>query len=748
MAAGAAAVGGATAVKAAGKIREKARRYAAHMLEASPDDIEVDRGRVPGQGLAREEEDAPGDRLRARSRVQPAGRHGALSRRDRLPRHAELHVAVRDPHRPRRGRRGHRRGRPQALRRRRRRRQEDQPADRRRSAPRRDRPGRRPGAVGGSGLRRRRPAAVRHDARLRPAARLVAATPRARRDGHSVAGQPARREGRRRGRRDRQHRRGRERRHRRAQPARDPSPRHAADRAEAVARDPRRRRPGRDPGCVRLLATHEPRRGARPAGRQRRLGQGPGRWPEPDPAPSSCVSPGPSSSSTSAGWPSFAAIRAMPDGGLAIGALATYTRSARIRPGAVTGAAPGARRSPASATSRSATGARSAARSPTPIRPRTCRPSCWRSMPGSSSARSPGERVIAAGDFFEGAFATDLAEDELLTEIRIPAQPDGAGMAFRRLEQRASGYSIVGVAAVVGRTAGSITTARIGITGVADAAYRASAVEAALIGTDGEAAAIAAAAEHAAGRGGGQRGHPRRRGVPSGDGPGRDPSGDRGGAGRRRLTRPGAARADRPGSPSVRDARRRRPDPRPRRRRGALGEGPPARRPRPGRPWQAGRPHRRRATRDRLVGDRRPRDRSGRPPRGCGRRAAGGRDPRPRARRARAGREPDRPARSSRRRRPRPESRSWSGWTGSTRSRCSRSSTGRWFTLATSWPASRSRRTSCRSPPSRRPNVSAARAGPNGVVRVAGFVPAPGRPRWSRSRSTRQPASGSRRASG
>ncbi len=36
------AVGGATAVKAAGKIREKARRYAAHMLEASVDDIEVD----------------------------------------------------------------------------------------------------------------------------------------------------------------------------------------------------------------------------------------------------------------------------------------------------------------------------------------------------------------------------------------------------------------------------------------------------------------------------------------------------------------------------------------------------------------------------------------------------------------------------------------------------------------------------------------------------------------------------------
>ncbi len=133
------------------------------------------RRRVPGEGLAREEEDAPGDRLRPRPRVQPARGDGALPRRDRLPRHPELHLAVRDPRRHRRDRRGDRRGRPQALRRGRRRRQEDQPDDRRRPAPRRDRPGRRPGALGGRRLRRGRPAAVRDDARLRHAAGVVAA---------------------------------------------------------------------------------------------------------------------------------------------------------------------------------------------------------------------------------------------------------------------------------------------------------------------------------------------------------------------------------------------------------------------------------------------------------------------------------------------------------------------------------------------------------------------------------------------
>ena len=109
-----------------------------------------------------------------------------------------------------------------------------------------------------------------------------------------------------------------------------------------------------------------------------------------------------------------------------------------------------------------------------------------------------GERVVPAASFFQGAFVTDLAEDELLTEIRIPAQPAGAGMAYRHLEQPASGYSIAGVAAVVGRTGGSVTTGRIAITGVGDVAYRATAVEAALLGTNGDAAAIAAAAAHAA----------------------------------------------------------------------------------------------------------------------------------------------------------------------------------------------------------------------------------------------------------
>jgi aerobic carbon-monoxide dehydrogenase medium subunit len=109
-----------------------------------------------------------------------------------------------------------------------------------------------------------------------------------------------------------------------------------------------------------------------------------------------------------------------------------------------------------------------------------------------------GEKVYPVDGFFQGAFTTALAEDELITEIRLPAGRDDAGSAFVSLAQRASGYSIVGVAAMVIRDGGGkIATAGIALTGVGEAPYRAKAVESALVGTDGGAASIAAAAPHA-----------------------------------------------------------------------------------------------------------------------------------------------------------------------------------------------------------------------------------------------------------
>jgi len=109
-----------------------------------------------------------------------------------------------------------------------------------------------------------------------------------------------------------------------------------------------------------------------------------------------------------------------------------------------------------------------------------------------------GQRAGPVDGYFKGAFETAMKPTELVVEVRVPMPPAGAGMAYRQLTQPASGYSMVGVAAVVARSDGRISHARVAITGVGEIAYRAKAVEAALLDSDGSAESIAAAAAHAA----------------------------------------------------------------------------------------------------------------------------------------------------------------------------------------------------------------------------------------------------------
>jgi carbon-monoxide dehydrogenase medium subunit len=107
-----------------------------------------------------------------------------------------------------------------------------------------------------------------------------------------------------------------------------------------------------------------------------------------------------------------------------------------------------------------------------------------------SAAR--GQREIPIDGFFEGAFSTALADDELLLAVVVPAPSGSVGSAYQALDQQASGYPIAGVAAVVGEVT------RIAVTGVGDRPYRAASVEAALEaaaarGSEGQEHAIEAA---------------------------------------------------------------------------------------------------------------------------------------------------------------------------------------------------------------------------------------------------------------
>ncbi|MGH3318827.1 MAG: FAD binding domain-containing protein [Streptosporangiaceae bacterium] len=67
-------------------------------------------------------------------------------------------------------------------------------------------------------------------------------------------------------------------------------------------------------------------------------------------------------------------------------------------------------------------------------------------LDGVMVARGPsGTREIPAAEFFQGLFETALADDEILTEIRIP-KPVPAGWDFQKFTRRAIDWAIVGVA--------------------------------------------------------------------------------------------------------------------------------------------------------------------------------------------------------------------------------------------------------------------------------------------------------------
>ena len=110
-----------------------------------------------------------------------------------------------------------------------------------------------------------------------------------------------------------------------------------------------------------------------------------------------------------------------------------------------------------------------------------------------------GQRDIRARDYFKGTFETALAANEILAEIRFPAQPARTGSAYAKFAHPASGFAVTGVAAVVTiKSDGSVERAAIAVTGAAAAPYRATEAEKALTGSKGDAKSIVAAAAKAA----------------------------------------------------------------------------------------------------------------------------------------------------------------------------------------------------------------------------------------------------------
>jgi carbon-monoxide dehydrogenase medium subunit len=110
-----------------------------------------------------------------------------------------------------------------------------------------------------------------------------------------------------------------------------------------------------------------------------------------------------------------------------------------------------------------------------------------------------GERTMAIDDLFVDTFATSLAAEEILTEIRVPRPPARSGGAYVKLERKVGDFAIAAVGAFIvldGR--GVCESAGIGLCNVGPTSLRARRAEEALRGVKPDDATIARAAQAAA----------------------------------------------------------------------------------------------------------------------------------------------------------------------------------------------------------------------------------------------------------
>ncbi|SDT49388.1 FAD binding domain-containing protein [Actinoplanes derwentensis] len=89
-------------------------------------------------------------------------------------------------------------------------------------------------------------------------------------------------------------------------------------------------------------------------------------------------------------------------------------------------------------------------------------------LDASCVIRGPGgaERVVTMEEFHVGPYETAVADNEILTEIRIPRKSFKAGSAYAKVERRAGDWAVVSAGAAVWLDGGRIVDARVGLAAV------------------------------------------------------------------------------------------------------------------------------------------------------------------------------------------------------------------------------------------------------------------------------------------
>jgi carbon-monoxide dehydrogenase medium subunit len=113
------------------------------------------------------------------------------------------------------------------------------------------------------------------------------------------------------------------------------------------------------------------------------------------------------------------------------------------------------------------------------------------------AASKNGTRDIAAADFFVDTLTSALNADEILVSVRLPKA--GGASVYDKLGRRGghSDYAVAGAAAWVKKSNGTVEDARIALTGVGTKPTLAEGAMEAIVGSDGGADAVAAAAARA-----------------------------------------------------------------------------------------------------------------------------------------------------------------------------------------------------------------------------------------------------------
>jgi carbon-monoxide dehydrogenase medium subunit len=108
-----------------------------------------------------------------------------------------------------------------------------------------------------------------------------------------------------------------------------------------------------------------------------------------------------------------------------------------------------------------------------------------------------GTREIKARGFYQGAYATELKDGEILTAIRIPKPPAGHGSAYVKQKRKIGDYATAAAAVILTVSGSKCSAAAIALTNLGDTAILAEAAAQALIGSTLDAATIAKAAQAA-----------------------------------------------------------------------------------------------------------------------------------------------------------------------------------------------------------------------------------------------------------